>query len=166
MKLFKPKLPPNRSVLFVCTANVTRSPAAAALFRKLLENDAANWRVGSAGVEAVDGDEPHAIMAVVARRRWNVDLYRHRSRRLDARLLARHRWILVMETRHRDAILKAFPALAERVWLLRAFGRNLPGDDVELPDPTGMEADDYNRLLVSLEHELPRVIKFISQQPE
>jgi protein-tyrosine-phosphatase len=47
------------SVLFVCTANMIRSPIAAALFRSRLANkrpDWQEWRIDSAGTWALDGE--------------------------------------------------------------------------------------------------------------
>ncbi|RPJ38045.1 MAG: low molecular weight phosphatase family protein, partial [Chloroflexi bacterium] len=72
------------SVLFVCMANRFRSPLAAAIFRKSLEEKglAGSWQVGSAGTWATPG-QPVIPSVLAAARELGLDLSGHRAARLD-----------------------------------------------------------------------------------
>ena len=86
-----------RSVLFICTANQCRSPMAAALLKSLVTQygEADRWRIQSAGTWAEPG-RPATQLAQAVLRRRNLDLSDHRSRALDAALLAEASIVLVM----------------------------------------------------------------------
>src|SRR5262245_53321620 len=85
-------------VLFVCTANLVRSPMAAALF----ERESALRRPGaltaSAGLLDSDNEVLPSTVQVLARR--GIDVRAHRSRRVDSELLKRSRLVLGMERMH------------------------------------------------------------------
>jgi protein-tyrosine phosphatase len=107
------------SILFVCTANLYRSPLAAAFFHRKLEADRApgHWVVESAGTWAVPGRRvrPDLLRAAGIR---GIDLSGHVTRRADEDLLARYDLILVMEKGHREALQIEFPATREKLHLL------------------------------------------------
>jgi low molecular weight protein-tyrosine phosphatase len=91
-------------VVFVCTANVVRSPIAAALLRVRLRELAVEVIVESAGVREADPlvDE----RAVRALEGHGVDLRLHQSRRLDAAMVCPATLILGLERAHvREAVL-------------------------------------------------------------
>ena len=107
------------SVLFVCTANRFRSPLAAAVLRKNLEQRQIgdSWRVESAGTWATPG-QPALPEVYEAAQRIGIDLSAHRSRRLSRDLLSGYDLILVMQASQQEALLTEFPELQERVYLL------------------------------------------------
>ncbi len=107
------------SILFVCTANRFRSPLAAALFQKNLEQAGilASWSVASAGTWASAG-EPAIPGVILAARRYQLDLSKHRSRRVDEALLTRADLTLVMQSGHKEALLSEFPTLQDHIYLL------------------------------------------------
>ena len=57
---------PIKNILFVCTANVCRSPMAEAIFNALAEERELPWRAASAGVAALEGEDitPNACAAL------------------------------------------------------------------------------------------------------
>jgi len=117
------------SVLFVCTANRFRSPVAAAIFKRaLIEEksqrtssrdieDPKEWSVGSAGVQAIDGETVLPEVLETARQ-LGINLSNHHSARINGSLLSDYDLILVMEKSHKDAIDKEFPHVQEYVYLL------------------------------------------------
>lgn len=107
------------SVLFICTANRFRSPLAAALLTKALEDMgiSRDWRVGSAGTWANPG-EPALARVVPVAQRFGIDLSAHSSRRVSGRLLHEYDLILVMQSGQREALLTEFPEVRERLYLL------------------------------------------------
>lgn len=121
---------PSRLV-FVCTGNICRSPMAAALAARALPG----VEVSSAGTTSVPGqaasEGSRAVMAEIG-----LDLSRHRSRSLEDALDDDVDAVVVMTARHRDEVLRRFPALADRVGLLRP-------DGADVADPYGASLDVY-----------------------
>lgn len=117
------------SVLFVCTANRFRSPLAAAIMKKVLDeniNDVDNawfihseeaWHIDSAGTWAKTG-EPALPVVSEAAQRWGIELSGHRSKRLNRELLVEQDLILVMQASHKESLQFEFPDLKDRVYLL------------------------------------------------
>src|SRR6185436_2724004 len=96
-----------KTVLFVCTGNICRSPIAEGLFRHATRgrND---FRVLSAGVGAVEGLTPseHAVRAL---RELGIDISRQRSRQLSMDLVDEADFIFGMTHSHVDAISMLYP---------------------------------------------------------
>jgi protein-tyrosine phosphatase len=127
------------SVLFVCTANRFRSPLAAAMFIKNLEElgISRDWRVSSAGTWAEAGlpvilDIPNTIQ------KFGIDLSEHRSVSVSGQLLSDYDLILVMEAGHKEALLSEFPKLQNRVHLLSEVVEHRSYD---IPDAMDSEQD-------------------------
>lgn len=137
-----------RSVLFICTANQCRSPMAAALLKSLVAQygEADRWRIQSAGTWAEPG-RPATQLAQAVLRRRNLDLSDHRSRPLDAALLAEASIVLVMTRHHQESIQIEFPEVSGKVHLLsQLIDRNF---DIE--DPYGGNLDDYELCVADLQ---------------
>src|SRR4051812_42355456 len=126
-------------LLFVCTANICRSPMADALARRYAEERGWAVEVRSAGTHAIAG-EPAAPNAVKAVREVGGDLAVHKSKPMDTELVAWADRILVMEMRHAADIRERFPASDEKVQLLGTFGGL-----VEIGDPYGSWIFTYRR---------------------
>jgi protein-tyrosine phosphatase len=127
------------SILFVCTANLYRSPLAAALFARKLhgEGPSHNWNIGSAGTWATAGQRvpPDLMQAAAAR---GVDLKDHRARRVDAHLLAEFDLVFVMDRGHREALRLEFPFAQQKIHLLSAAADRL---EYDVPDPVNSDVD-------------------------
>jgi protein-tyrosine-phosphatase len=126
-------------LLFVCTANICRSPMADALARRYAEERGWSVEVLSAGTHAVAG-EPAAPNAVKAVREVGGDLASHQSRPMDQELVDWADRILVMEMRHAADVRERFPSSDEKVQLLGTFG-----GIVEIADPYGSWIFTYRR---------------------
>ena len=126
------------SILFVCTANICRSPMAMALFRAKLGEQADSWRVESAGTWAADGEPAHpkAQLAIAER---GLDLSRHYSRSVSRELLRQFNLILTMEISHKEALRLEFPEIAARVHLLS----EMVGQTFNILDPVGGSEQDF-----------------------
>jgi len=133
---------PEHSVLMVCTANRVRSPMAEALLKELVAADSPSdaWRIESAGTWAVEGlPAMPRTEAVLAER--GIDISAHASRPIEECDMASFNLVLVMETGHREAVIREFPEIAGRVYLISEMaGMN---DDVH--DPVAGTLADYRR---------------------
>ncbi len=168
--------PPLR-VLFVCTANIARSP-----YMELL----ARTRVGSAGpvfssagVEGRDGHAMDPVMAAELAQR-GVDAAPFRSRRLTSRMVAEADLVLTAEARHRGVILDEVPAAIRTVFTFgqadAALARleeqvlplDLPGalararggapEDLDVPDPYRRGPDAARRCAVLIDGLVDRLL--------
>src|SRR4029077_14828021 len=100
-----------KSVLFVCTGNICRSPIAEGLFRRMLGNRK-DIEVVSAGVHAVRG-QPPSLYAVEVCAEGGVDISNLRSQPLTAALIDRATHIFAMTGAHLETIQTLFPHGAE-----------------------------------------------------
>ncbi len=111
-------------LLFVCRANLCRSPMAERLAGAALRGAglAGAVRVGSAGTHAVAGAPMHPA-AAYALREAGADERGFTSRPVDARLLAGAGLILTAERAQRAECVRLDPAVLGRTFTLRQFGR-------------------------------------------
>jgi protein-tyrosine-phosphatase len=137
-----------RSVLFVCTANQCRSPMAEAVLKSLVarRGEADRWQIQSAGTWAEPG-RPATQLAQVVMRRRKIDLSDHRSRLIDADLLAATSIILVMTRHHQEAIQAEFPEIQHKVYMLS----QLIDRSFDIEDPYGGSLDDYELCATDLQ---------------
>ena len=129
------------SVLFICTANICRSPMAVALFRERLKQmrpDWKEWRVESAGTWAFEGEMASAYSQQVMAEK-GLDISRHRSRQVTGEMLQDFNLILTMEVGQKEALQVEFPTLARRVFLLS----EMAGRVEAVEDPYGSSIADY-----------------------
>jgi low molecular weight protein-tyrosine phosphatase len=108
-----------RGVLFVCTADVVRSPLAAALLRSRLP--AAASPPSSAGVRARPGDRFDPVAQEIALAA-GLDLSEHRSRPVTPDLLASP-LVLAMTENQRTHLVRTVPTVLPRTFTLLEFLR-------------------------------------------
>ena len=127
------------SVLFVCTANLFRSPVCAAMFTDLLikEGIAEEWTVASAGTMATE-DLPISRLAQEMMTERNIDLSAHRSRCVTLEILTGSDLVLTMEEGQWEALRWEFRPLAKRIFMLsQMIGASY---DVRDPDQASLSS--------------------------
>src|SRR6266403_2578070 len=150
-----------KSVLFVCTGNICRSPIAEGLFRRLIGNRG-DIDVVSAGVHAVRG-QPPSLYAVQVCAEEGADISGLRSQPLTAILVDRATHIFAMTGAHVETIQTLFPQSADKTFLFREFEE--PGTTVwrDVPDPIGLGREVYEDCAHIIENALPSVLAFVEQ---
>ena len=126
------------SLLFVCTANICRSPMAMALFRTKILPEGDHWRIESAGTWAQE-DYPASLKAQEVVTKLGGELSDHRSQAINKELLDSFNLILTMEQGHKEALQAEFPGVRKKVYLLSEMAG--PGRDIK--DPYGSTLEDY-----------------------
>ncbi len=111
-------------VLYICTANMIRSPIAERITRMRVQSCAGDgWiRVGSAGVQGRGGMPMHPIAAETLKAH-GAESSGFRTRRLDGSLVEDSDLLLAACLEHRDAAVALHPAASRRSFLLREFVR-------------------------------------------
>lgn len=127
-------------ILFICTANQIRSPLAQEIFKRLLaeHGQSTGWRVQSAGTWAVNAAPP-INHAVTIGRELGVDITEHRSRPVDAELMASADLVLVMEQGHKEALQFEFPGTRQKIYLIT----EITGEAIDVEDPVGRSLEDF-----------------------
>lgn len=135
-----------RTILFVCTANICRSPMAEGILRKIVVEKKLDWRVDSAGVWAQDGIEPaeNAVAILLAK---GIDIRSHRSQTVNKDMLYQHDIVLVMEKTQKEAIELAFPDVQHKIFLIS----QLINEDFDIVDPIGHSLQDFLETAEELE---------------
>ena len=139
------------SVLFVCTANLYRSPLAAAFLRDALKDALGGneWVIDSAGTWTRSGARIHS-QTVEDARRFGMDVSTHKSKQVTADMLSRNDLILVMETGHKEALQIEFPDQSKKVYLLSEV---VDGRYYDIPDPLSIQGI-HDRDIVKELHEI------------
>ena len=150
-----------KTILFVCTGNICRSPMAEALFRQATLGRG-GYEVLSAGLGAIDGQppSPHAVRAL---RELGIDHSSARSRQLTRDLVEKADFIFGMTHGHTDAVALMFPQAAEKTFLVREFEENLQPYEKEIADPIGGSFEIYVECRNQIQGALPSMIRFIEQ---
>lgn len=128
------------SILFVCTANICRSPMAEALFRAKLEKEGLlnHWQVSSAGTWA-PGGHPAAELSQEVMAARGLDISAHGSKGVGGDYLSKFDLILTMESNHKEALRAEFPEHAERIYMLS----EMVGQSYDIVDPIGRSKREY-----------------------
>jgi protein-tyrosine-phosphatase len=104
------------------------------------------WQIQSAGTWTEAGRPATQLTQAVMLQR-NIDLSGHRSRLIDADLLAAASVILVMTRNHQEAIQAEFPEIQHKVYLLS----QLVDRSFDIEDPYGGSLDDYELCATDLQ---------------
>ncbi len=138
-------------VLFICTANICRSPMAMGLLRQRAASQPDQWIVESAGTWT-EGGEPAAARTVQVLRNRGIDLSNFQSRIVTGEMLRSFDLILTMEKGHKEAIKIEFPDLADRIFLLS----EMINQDYDIDDPIGKPVSAFEETARDIDEILVR----------
>lgn len=129
-------------VLFVCTANICRSPVAEGLLRQRLQaRGLAGWQVSSAGTWAMQ-QRSASENSVIVMAAQGIDIRAHRAQMVSGELLAVVDLVLCMETGHAEALQVEFPDYANKIYLLT----EMVGRHYSISDPYGAPLPAYKSM--------------------
>jgi glycine hydroxymethyltransferase len=150
-----------KTVLFVCTGNVCRSPMAEGLFLHAVKGRG-GFQARSAGLGAVEGMPP-SDYAVQALKEVGVDISSLRSQPLTAELVNRADFIFCMTRSHVDAVILLYPQAAEKTFLVREFDDRLQNFEKDISDPIGGSYDVYVNCRDQIVQGIATMMKFVDQ---
>ncbi len=139
-------------VLFVCTANICRSPYLELRARQLLGPDS-GVVVTSAGTRGFD-DEPVSDTMEAEFARFGTDTTAFRSRMVTGALLDEADVVLTAEARHRSRLLEERPASFRKIFTLGQFVESARGADPSLRGRDLIAALSNRRAPASPDHDI------------
>jgi protein-tyrosine phosphatase len=129
-----------RSILFVCTGNICRSPTAEGVFRSLCRKAGIELRIESAGLGDWHVGQPPDERTQHHARNRGYDLSAQRARQVRARDFDEFDLILAMDRGHlRELQRMAAPGQRAKIRLFAATG--------DVPDPYYGGADGFEQVL-------------------
>src|SRR5882672_4197616 len=150
-----------KTILFVCTGNICRSPMAEGLFRHAVAGRG-DFRVVSAGLGAMDGQPPSAH-AVEAMRELGIDISHQRSHLLTADLVREADYIFGMTHNHVESVMLLYPQAAEKVFLLREFDETLDPFEKDISDPISGSYEVYTNCRDQIEQGIASILRYLDQ---
>ena len=141
-----------RSILFVCTANICRSPTAEGVFRKILTTRGAiaNFDIDSAGTHEYYVGKPPYPNAVACAKARGYDITHLVARRIRTNDFDHFDLILGMDKSNVASLKSICPTRDKnKIELLLDYGDKYHGKDV--PDPFGGEMKDFELALDMIE---------------
>lgn len=139
-------------ILFVCTANLCRSPTAEGVFRSLATKAglAEAFEINSAGTGASHVGQPPTPAAVDVAAARGYDISGIRARQITSEDIERFDYVLGMTRGHLAEMRWLAPRnLADKPQLLMNYAP--PLGILDIPDPFGGTTDDYERAIGMIE---------------
>lgn len=143
------------TIMFVCTANICRSPIAEKLFN-FYANQAGSPFVGDSSGLLQGGHEISMNSMTLLLEKGIEEAQHHVSKELTPQLASGSRLILTMEERQRDHIRKTDPEAAPKVFTLNEY----VGESGDIVDPYGSELDNYRKTYGIIEE---RILKLLDK---
>ena len=148
-------------ILFVCTGNICRSPAAEVLLRAEAAQVGVPIEVASAGTSDWHvGDGPTSTNILAAQKAGH-DLSSHRAQQVTAEHFQNYNWLIGMTRAHcRHLVALQPPSQEAKIALFSDFDPdNLPKD---FPDPYGHSDQTYDSMWMKLKAAMPAVLKAVT----
>ncbi len=129
-------------IIFVCTANICRSPVAEAVLRdRLQKRGLAEWTVSSAGTWAMmkRGASRNSVLVLAEQ---GLDISHHQSQLIEGRHLVAADLVVCMESGHAEALRVEFPQHAGKIFMLS----EMVNCHFSVNDPYGQSLDAYQEM--------------------
>ena len=153
-----------RSILFVCTANICRSPMAEGVMRKLLADAGreGDFEIDSAGTHDYHVGKPPFKLAVEHAARRGYQISHLVARRVSPRDFDHFDLILAMDRGNAASLRTIAPTRCKnKIELLLDYGDLHYGKDV--PDPYNREAKDFELALDIIEDGCRGLASFVTR---
>lgn len=135
-----------RKVVVLCRGNICRSPVAAMALQSALPHA----EVVSAGFHPRAGRSSPEPWAEVVARRLEIDLTAHRSRTVDAELMAWADLVIAMDVENWNELERTFPQVLHKSTLLAIAAGDPGAPGTEIPDPYGLPVEQMERIAIQL----------------
>ena len=137
-------------IIFVCYANLCRSPLAEGIFKQLLENNEKSDSiiVNSAGIHAYEGSPPHSKSIQVAKER-GIDISGYGGVQLTKEMAKEADLILTLDESVKHHILSYYTNDSKKVVTMKECGGEI--NDLDVDDPYGLSMEAFRRCADEIE---------------
>lgn len=141
------------TILFVCTANICRSPIAEKLFNHYILQEDIRYAGDSCGL--LEGGHPISDSSKqLLLEKGIMEARDHYSKQVTPQMVSGSRLILTMEQRQRDYLRKQQPEDARKIMTLN----EVVGEEGDITDPFGSDIDSYRKSFEIIEDRILRLI--------
>jgi protein-tyrosine-phosphatase len=140
-------------LVFICTANTTRSPMAEAFARKMAEAKGSDWEIASAGMAAFPG-VPVSSEAVATLKKSGIDITGQVSNPLSKAVVEGASLLVTLTGQHRDMIRAKMPSVADNVYALKELAG--AEDNHDIKDPLDESQEFFDRIGQEIQQNLEK----------
>ena len=147
-----------KKILFVCTADVCRSPMAQAIFNALAMDEGLPFRAESAGTAALEG-RPIIPNAVAALEEVGIYPGSHSARRVNEAMVKEAELVLALTPQHAATLRRLGSNPAGGTHTLPEYAIGIRGEGI--PDPYGLTLAAYRSTLRQLYEHVEHVVRLL-----
>jgi protein-tyrosine-phosphatase len=145
-------------IIFVCYANLCRSPLAEGIFKQLLERSGKSDSiiVSSAGIHAYEGSPPHQESQRVAKER-GIDISRYGGIQLTKEMVKDADLILTLDESVKHHILSYYTNDSKKIYTLKECAGEI--NDLDVDDPYGLSTEAFRRCADEIEEYSTKILE-------
>ncbi|MCD4817462.1 MAG: threonylcarbamoyl-AMP synthase [Candidatus Cloacimonetes bacterium] len=149
-------------ILFMCTANICRSPMAHYLSKKMVQDKKLNFRIASAGF--LQGNHEISENSKLVLQENGIDASFHTSTQITDQIALDSWLILTMTNNHKEMLLKMDPKTENKVYTLTEYADKILKNvsiqsDVE--DPYGLDISFYRNTYEIIKEKIEVIVGFL-----
>jgi protein-tyrosine-phosphatase/predicted ATP-grasp superfamily ATP-dependent carboligase len=151
---FKRAILHSKSILFVCTGNICRSPFAEYYSRSVLPD---KIQIFSSGCAAQNGREspPEAIMAA---EKFGIDLSNHKANRVTEEIIRKSDLVIVFDEPNYISLSKQYKKFKYKIWFLSEICPEIP---YFIDDPFRGEIEKYEKVFSATGYCIDTIKKYL-----
>ncbi|GAB1467354.1 hypothetical protein MASR2M64_00190 [Candidatus Cloacimonadota bacterium] len=143
-------------VMFVCTANICRSPIAEKLFRAMIRKENLAFASDSCGL--IEGGHNISLSSMqLLLERGIIEAQEHVSKQVTPQMVNASWLVLTMEERQRNWLREQNPNCGQKILTLN----EIVGESGDIVDPYGSDLESYRKTFMLIEDRLIRLMAMI-----
>lgn len=150
-----------KSIMFVCTGNICRSPMAHMYMQKKIYeiNRENEYIISSCGTNAGRG-ECATINAIKAMEEYGVDLKCHRSTPIEESNITDYDLVIALTDYHKRKIIEKYPLIEKKVFTLKEYVKN-EDKYIDIDDPWGLDINVYIATAKEITENIDRLLEIL-----
>jgi protein-tyrosine phosphatase len=151
-------------ILFVCTANICRSPIAQYLLQEIVTKKNWNYRVASAGFLASGNLISENSRFVLEEN--GINAKEHKSTQLNEEIVQDSFLILTMTKMHKDMLLAKDIKAEKKTFTLLEFSASLneqKNNNIDIDDPYGLDLENYRNTYQIIASGIDKLLPYLKK---